>query len=128
MKGYNGPSILCAVLLFGAVLVSPAFADKKAFEDKKKIDDAELSQMNASVTGASVKGQIVVIEKNEDNSEILQERERETLKNDTGSSPSVSKTTESISQERNINGQTFQFSFGGLNSNTTGGITLVKPR
>ena len=55
MKGYNGPSILCAVLLFGAVLVSPAFADKKAFEDKKKIDDAELSQMNASVTGASDK-------------------------------------------------------------------------
>jgi len=43
MKRNNGPSILCAVLLFGAVLVSPAFA---------QMSDAELGQTNASVTGA----------------------------------------------------------------------------
>jgi len=49
MKGYNGPSILCAILLFGAVLVSPAFADME------KVDEAELARTNASVTGASDK-------------------------------------------------------------------------
>ena len=49
MKGYNGLSIHCAVLLFGVVLVSPAFAEMG------KVDDADLSQINASVTGASDK-------------------------------------------------------------------------
>ena len=49
MKGYNGPSILCAIFLFGAILVSPAFADME------KVDEAELAQTNASVTGASDK-------------------------------------------------------------------------
>jgi hypothetical protein len=49
MKGYNDPSILCAILLFGAVLVSPAFAEME------KVDDTDLSQINASVTGASDK-------------------------------------------------------------------------
>jgi hypothetical protein len=46
MKGHNGPSILCAVLLFGAVFVSPTFAAMD------KVDDAELARANASVTGA----------------------------------------------------------------------------
>ena len=50
MKGCNGLSILCAVLLFGVVLVSPAIADRKALANNKKIDDAELSQVNASLT------------------------------------------------------------------------------
>jgi hypothetical protein len=49
MKGYNCPSILCADLLFGAVLVSPAFAEMK------KVDNAEMAKTKASVTGASVK-------------------------------------------------------------------------
>jgi hypothetical protein len=122
MKGYNGLSILCAVLLFSAVLVSPAFAEKK------KVDDADLARMNASVTGAPVKTQIIVIEKDEDNLEILQAREKEMLKTDIGSSPSVTKTTEPISKNQNINGQTYQFSFGASTLNTTGGITSVKPR
>jgi len=43
MKRNNGPSILCAVLLFCAVLVSPAFA---------QMSDWELGRTNASVTGA----------------------------------------------------------------------------
>ncbi|MHB8137456.1 MAG: hypothetical protein ACYDGO_03600 [Smithellaceae bacterium] len=43
MKRNNGLSILCAVLLFGTVLVSPAFA---------QMSDAELGQTNASVIGA----------------------------------------------------------------------------
>ncbi|MGA2782292.1 MAG: hypothetical protein ABSF13_10285 [Smithella sp.] len=120
MKGYNGPSIVCAVLLFGAVLVSPAFADKK------KVDDADLAQINASVTGTSVKVQSVAIQKDEDNPEILQARERENLNTKIGSSPSVTRTTEPISQEQNINGQTYQFSFGRSTLTTTGGITSVK--
>jgi hypothetical protein len=49
MKGYVYPSILCAVFLFGAVFVSPAFAEMK------KVDDAEMAKTKASVTGASVK-------------------------------------------------------------------------
>ena len=122
MKGYNVTSIVCAVLLFGAVLVSPAFADKK------KVDDADLAKMNASVTGEPVKVQSVVIEKDEDNPEILQSRERENLKTDIGSSPSVTKTTEPISQDYNINNQTYQFSFGRSTLNITGGITSVKSR
>jgi hypothetical protein len=53
MKGYNDPSILCAVFLFVAVLVSPAFADMK------KVEKKELAQTNASVKSASVKKKIV---------------------------------------------------------------------
>jgi hypothetical protein len=49
MKGCNGPSILCAALLFGAFLIAPAFAEMK------KVDDEELAKTKASVTGASVK-------------------------------------------------------------------------
>ena len=126
MKGYNGLSILCAVLLFSAVLVSPAFADRKALADNKTVDDAELAQANASVTAASVKSRIVTIEKNEDNSLILQERE--ILKTDIGSSPSVTKTTAPISEDRKINDQTFKVYWGGSTSDITGGITSVKPR
>ena len=49
MKGYKGTSILCAILLFGAVLVFPAFAEME------KVNEVELAQTNASVTGASDK-------------------------------------------------------------------------
>jgi hypothetical protein len=52
MKGYNGPSILCAVLLFGAVIVSSAFAEMK------QVDEAESARTNASVTGMSVKDRV----------------------------------------------------------------------
>ena len=44
-----------AVLSF--VLLAPAFADME------KVDEAELARTNASVTGASVKDQIVGVEK-----------------------------------------------------------------
>ena len=57
MKGYNGPLILCAVLLFGAVLVFPAFADMK------EVEDAELARTNASVTGTPTKN-LNCVEKN----------------------------------------------------------------
>jgi len=116
MKEHNGPSIICAVLLFGAVLVSPAFADMK------KVDERELSRTNASVTGASVKDQLAGVAKVEINPETLQVSE--TLNKDADFSPLVSKTTESIGL--NINGQpTFQFYYGG-SSSTTGSITSVK--
>ena len=116
MKEHNGPSIICAVLLFGAVLVSPAFADMK------KVDERELSRTNASVTGASVKDQLAGVAKVEINPETLQVSE--TLNKDADFSPLVSKTTESIGL--NINGQpTFQFYYGGSGS-TTGSITSVK--
>ncbi|MHB8139248.1 MAG: hypothetical protein ACYDGO_12805 [Smithellaceae bacterium] len=46
MKKYNGVSILCAVLLFSTILISPAFA---------VMDDKELQETNASVTGSPVK-------------------------------------------------------------------------
>jgi len=45
MKKNYGLSILCAVLLFCAVLVSPAFAQMT------KVDEAELAEANASLTG-----------------------------------------------------------------------------
>ena len=117
MKEHNGPSIICAVLLFGAVLVSPAFADMK------KVDEGELARANASVTGASVKDQVAAVAKVEVNPETLQVSE--TLNKDAVfPTPSVSKTTDSIGL--NINGQpTFQFYYGG-SSSTTGGITSVK--
>ncbi len=49
MKGFNGPSVLCAALLFSVFLIAPTFAEMK------KVDDAELAKTKASVTGASVK-------------------------------------------------------------------------
>jgi hypothetical protein len=45
MKKKYGLAILCAVLLFCAVLVSPAFAQMT------KVDEAELAEANASLTG-----------------------------------------------------------------------------
>jgi len=77
----------CAVFLFGAVLVSPTFADKKVFADKMKVDEAELAQVNASVNGVPVKDQSVVVKKDADNPEILQAREREIIKKDIGFFP-----------------------------------------
>jgi len=67
MKRYDGPSILCAALLFGALLIAPAFAEVK------KADDAEMAKTNASVTGASVKDKTVGVEKD------VRDQEKETL-------------------------------------------------
>ena len=123
MKGYNGSSILCAVLLFVAVIVSPVLADMG------KVDDAELSQINASVTGASVKKQINCVEK--DGTCQGMEQNRVTSDNVAAvSSPAVrSNTYEAIDLNMNINGQTtFNFYSGGMTSTMTGGITSVKPR
>ncbi|MDD4356710.1 MAG: hypothetical protein PHN98_05610 [Smithellaceae bacterium] len=46
MKGYNSLTIFCAVLLFGAILISPAFADMD------KVADKELGQTQAYVKGS----------------------------------------------------------------------------
>ena len=106
-----------AVLCF--VLLAPAFADMD------KVDEAELARTNASVTGVSVKNQIVGVEKDVINPERLQVSE--TFNKDDGYSPSVSKA-EGTGVNLNINGQTtFQFSFGPSTSNVTGGtITSFK--
>jgi hypothetical protein len=45
MKRYKGLTIFCAVLLFGAILISPAFADMD------KVADKELGQTQAYVKG-----------------------------------------------------------------------------
>jgi hypothetical protein len=122
MKRYNGTSILCAVLLFGAIIVTPAFAGMG------KVDEAELAQINASVTGVSVKKQINCVEK--DGTCLETKQDRVTSNNVAAFSPTVrSNTTESIILDLNIKGQkTFEFYFGGSTSITTGGITSVNPR
>lgn len=35
MKGFKGLTIFCAVLLLGAILISPAFADMDKVADKE---------------------------------------------------------------------------------------------
>ncbi|MEN6509419.1 MAG: hypothetical protein ABFD63_11670 [Smithella sp.] len=49
MKGYKSLTIFCAVLLFGAILISPAFADMD------KVADKELGQTQAYVKGSPSK-------------------------------------------------------------------------
>jgi len=118
MKGYYGLSILCAVFLFGAVLVSPTFADKM------KVDDAELAKANASVTGVFVKDQTTDIEKDVRDQERLQASGN--YDKDADVSPSVSRESETVYQ--NISGQTTSNSgFRGMNMSITGGINAVKP-
>jgi hypothetical protein len=118
MKEHYEPSIICAVLLLGAVLVSPAFADMK------KVDETELARANASVTGASIKEPIASVDKNA----VLWDNDH--LKNSTERvfSPAVNKATEAINLNLNIGGQeTFNFYFERGNSTITGpGITSAK--
>ena len=118
MKGHYEPSIVCAVLLFGAVLVSPAFADMK------KVDEAELARANASVTGASIKEPIASVDKNT----VLWENDPRQYTTERVFSPAVNKATEAINLNLNISGQeTFNFYFEKGNSTITGpGITPVK--
>ncbi len=122
MKGYNGSSILCAVLLFGAILVSPVLAGMG------KVDDAELSQINASVTGASVKKQINCVEKN---GSCLETNQNYVTSDNVsvGSSQAVRSTaTYNDDVNMNINGQsTFQFHFGGSSTVTGPGIISITP-
>jgi hypothetical protein len=121
MKGYNGLSIFCAVLLFGAVLVSPAFADKK------KVDEADLARINASLTGAFVKNQTADIEKDVRDQERLQASED--FNKDADVSPSVSKKSKTVDQKISDH-TTSNFGFTEMNMSVTvtGGINAVKSR
>ena len=116
MKEHNGPSIICAVLLFVAVLVSPAFADMK------KVNEGELARTNASVTGAFVKDQVAGVDKDEVRRET--EQTGSTFDNEAvGLSPAATVQGHGL----NINGQeTSNLYFGGSNSNMTGGIISIK--
>ena len=121
MKGYNGPSILCAILLFGVILVSPAFAEME------KVNEVELAQTNASVTGASVKDKIVDVEKYVLDQEKETLHDSETFNKDANAPPSVSKGSNSV--DTYVSGHTASnVGFAGLNMITTGGITAAKPR
>ena len=121
MKGYNGPLILCAALLFGAILVSPAFADMK------KVDETDLSQIKASVTGASVKNRTADLDKDVRDQESLLASERENFNKDAQVSPSVSNESKTVDQHISDR-TTSNFGFTGMNMITTGGITAAKPR
>ena len=108
-------TVLCFVLL-----APPAFANMK------KVDEADLAKANASVTGVSVKNQIVGVEKAVVNPETLQASEN-LDKGNAGFSPSLGKA-EGTGVVMNIKGQTtFQFYLGQTTTNVTGGITSVKP-
>jgi len=116
MKGYNGPSILCTVLMFGAVIVSPAFAEMK------KVNEADLSGANASVTGASVKYQTVGVENYVVNLQPLPDSEyTNSLMNAyKKASTSMSSSTPPFFLDTTIDDQ--KRYFGGSTSNKTGGV------
>jgi hypothetical protein len=121
MKEHYHPSILGAVLLLGAVLVSPAFAGME------KVDEAELAQTNASVTGASVKDPLAGVEKSALNQETWQASEA--IGRDTSLSSSVKEEPVSINLNVVSGGPTaFQFYKGWGKADVTGGITSVTPR
>jgi hypothetical protein len=119
MKEHNGPSIICAVLLFGAVLVSPAFAEKQ------KVDEAELARTNASVTGAYVKNQVAGVDKDAVRWET--EQTGSTLDKEAVVLSPDAQTMQGHGLNLNSNGQeTSNLYFGGSNSNMTGGIISIK--
>ena len=119
MKEYNGPLILCAALLLGALLIAPAFAEMK------KVDDSEMAKTNASVTGASVKDQNVGVEKYLVNPQLLPDSE--SFNKNADSSPTMSASSAATFLDMNINGQTtFTFGFGGSTYSEEGSITSVK--
>ena len=121
MKAYNTSSVLCFILLFGAILVSPAFAGMGA------IDDAELSKINVS-TGAPVKKQFNCVEKNGSCLDNNQDRVITDNASSVLSQNVRNDATYNNDVNMNINGQsTFQFHYSG-SSNVTGGIITVMPR
>ena len=121
MKGYNGPLILCAALLFGALLIAPAFAEMK------KAAESDLAKANASVTGASVKDQVVNVEKYVLDQEKETLQDSETFNKGANAPPSVSKGSDSV--DTYVSGHTASNAgFTGLNMITTGGQTAAKPR
>jgi hypothetical protein len=125
MKRHNGLSILCSVLLFGAVLVSSAFADRKAIADNKKVDETELAEVKASLTGASVINQTADIDKDVRDQERLQTNEN--LNKDVDVSPSVSMKSKTVDQ--NISDHTTpNFRFTGMNVKLMGVTNSIKSR
>ena len=119
MKIKNGLLIIVAVCLYGAVLLSLAYAEMK------KVDESELSRINASVTGATMTDRTAGIEKSMSRQETVQ-----TVANvDKGEAfvtPSV-RTMENLGISLNVRGQeTFRFQTTGVSASTTGGATGVK--
>lgn len=117
MKGRQGIYIFFAALLFGAVLVSPAFGQMQ------KVDEEELARANASVTGESVKNQGVAAEKGASVQDSVT-----TGNLATGNSLLIPNDNayESIGINLNIKGQeTFTFRVDRFRSETVGGVTGV---
>ena len=153
MKGYNGPSILCAIFLFGAVLVSPAFADMKKVEkkvlaqtnasvkgvsvkkkivDTGKMDDEELARTNVSVTGTSIKDRINCVEKDGICQGTTQDRVTSNTVTNVSSSK-VSNTMEGMTDSGYIvinnvaNKDMFQFGMSGSHLYDRVGTVTVAP-
>ena len=112
IKKYFLPCFLPVIAVPCFFLLAPAFADMK------KVDEAELARTNASVTGDSVKDQIVVIENGVVNPQRLPDSESF----NTNASPSMSSSSAPTFLDMNINGQTtFTFGFGGSTSTERAG-------
>ncbi len=119
MKMQNGFLIFGAVLLYGTILLSPAFADMK------KANDQELAQANASVTGETVKDP-----KNAAAKASLTQDFAQTGAVTVGDAfvPTSIGGIDTMTLILNISGQeTFRYSIGGVTTISTGGITSVKP-
>ena len=112
MKGLNGSLILYAALLFGAVLVSPSFADME------KVDEVELARTNASVTGASDK----------DSNAGAVSADGTFDKTVRVFSLSESKASEGFSNLPSPGPETWTYNFGAYTPNYYGSLTGVKSR
>ncbi len=122
MKEHNSPSIICALLLLGAVLVSPAFAEME------KVDEAELAQTNASITGASVQNWIAGADNGAIRPDMVQPTGTMEEKG-VAYSPVATKAMEGITLHLDQIGQeVFTFNFSGARSSTYGSITRVETR
>ena len=121
MKRHNILSILCAVLLFGAVLISPAFADMK------KVNEGELAQARVSAINVSVINSSPCVAKD---GTCVGKDEKVPVSPDKEvaiPSPTVNQTkeTDASFQNSSIHG-TMSYGIGNLNS--TGGIKSVNTR
>jgi len=112
IKKYFLPCFLPIIAVLSFVLIAPA-------ADMEKVDDAELAQVNASVTGEAVPDQIVGVEKDAVSPETWKASGTNT--GDAVFSPSVS--TESAFVSLNINGQeTFKFGISGVTATVPAGV------